>query len=255
MNLFEQSQNNEFYRLSGILKPENRIYPGDELWSLDSNEEKYFVWWLEEMVSQGFVLEYYQLKAFELIPSLNINHYNAFTAKYKKVSLAQSLTYHPDFVITWTRKANRLVTMPTVDTSYVSPFYHSNIHASRIDLMTSIVDVKPSGFGSHIASSRDFPIKQKLMLGMGLYVQKIMLFPTRKQALKIRDMKNPNNQISKYLFWRTFTPKKFMFTEKKHDPRKMHHDVYTIEKWAERYDKYLVDSYNPVYFKSKSVHL
>lgn len=254
MNLFNASHQNKMYRLDGILSEQNRIYPRDHFWKLDSNEEKHFVWWLQEMRSLGFVEDLFQIKPIELIPPCKIPHYNSATERKKTISLAQSLTYNPDFIIMWTDKAKRFVTHPAFDISHVSPFYHSYIHSTNPHQYFSIVDVKPSGFGKHIASSRDFPIKQKLMLAMGLYVQKIMLYPGRKQVEKIQKMKKPFNQMAKYLFWQTFTPNEYLFTEKTRSPRKIHYNVYNSNHWLRQYQLYENDSYAAHYAKIKTVH-
>jgi hypothetical protein len=75
--------------------------------NIDSNEEQFFIWWLDELVEAGYVIDYTDAKSYEL--SNKIEYYFTETKKTKIVEKYQPLVqphiYTPDFEIKWHKSA------------------------------------------------------------------------------------------------------------------------------------------------------
>ena len=118
----------------------------------------------------------------------------------------QGHVYSPDFSIAWAEKARKIffnVCGSKVDL-YKSPFI-TDIFYSHI----SIIEVKPVFDQNNM--TRLFTINQKWMYQLhGVYVQKVV--PVK-------------------LFEKTFTPKKYLLTDKSGKPRKLKYKPTSLEEF------------------------
>ena len=76
--------------------------------NLKSNEEKYFAWWLEEAKVKGYIKEWsYEPKSFALSPKQTNKFTKQLKTKIKECeeTILQPHIYTPDFEIVWRNKA------------------------------------------------------------------------------------------------------------------------------------------------------
>lgn len=182
----------------------------------DSLEEVYFEWWLEELIIEGYIIDFRRSDRFKLASAVSISSLKHSPLKsnpnrYLLVerSLLQQWTYTPDYDILWTDKAYNIlfqdINIPN-DTKLNTYFY-----AVRTALgYLSVVDVKPIAFGSVLSSSVKFPNNQKKMMEkFNIYVNKVC--PTGKSSL----------------FDKTFTPDRFLLQNVKPIKRKINPKYWT----------------------------
>ena len=176
--------------------------------TFDSDDEKYFYWYLEELFEAGYIdifrrcLNPYGLsqmvKYDVLTPSKNV-------IKKKRLGLLQRHGYTPDFEFTWTEKARGI-------------FFHT-IHEGKdlrtvsfaandlTDIPYSVIEIKPEYDKNNM--TRLFRLNQKwLFWTHKVYVQEITVCGKKKG-----------------LFQNTFTPKKFQerVTPKRKQPVKINY--------------------------------
>lgn len=160
----------------------------------DSKEELYFSWYLDELVEAGYVARYEpQPESFLLADTVIYEYEKHLKTKTKTLfkTLLREHIYSPDFRVVWHKKVKGVF----YDSIYGQvnllsvPFFTVNSNISYIE-------IKPA-FSLH-NSQREFSINQKWMFQKhGFYVQKIIIA-------------NKGNN----LFAKTFTPAKYLYTEK-----------------------------------------
>jgi hypothetical protein len=153
---------------------------------LDSNEELYMCWWLDELKAKKFIKSFDKASKIELFKPCSMQ----FGDDTKH--LFRELNYTPDFEIEWNTKAEKIF------------FIHKNQNYSKSIINSvpfiainnkSLIDVKGTFKSKFVSTSITFPIIQKILYNVfDIYVQKI-------QPLG-------NNG----LFQKTFTPKKYLLT-------------------------------------------
>ena len=153
---------------------------------LDSQEELYMCWWLDELLSFGYIDNYKKGEQIEIFKSTYLNFIN-----YNK-HLFRELNYTPDFIIKWNKKAEGIFYINQHST------YNKDI-IKRVPFIAvmdnSIIDVKGTFKSKFVSTSITFPIIQKVLYNvLNIYVQKI-------QPLG-----------DKGLFSITFTPNKYLLT-------------------------------------------
>lgn len=182
----------------------------------DSDEELYFSWWLDELKETGYVHSYEsQPESYVLTPPVFYEYDKHLKTKTNVVvkKLLQEHIYTADAQIWWYEKARGLffnIVADRVDLRKV-PFIASNMH-------TSIVEIK-AGFSKY-NMGRTFSLNQKWMMQThGIYVNKIII----------------SNKTG--LFKDTFTPARYLLTDKTNKPRKLYYTPRTLQEYESESQK------------------
>lgn len=174
--------------------------------SLDSKEELYLNWYLEELKQAEFIREYtldpssYTLSekvSVEVVVEKQLK--TKLKQETKSKTLLNQHVYTPDAEVIWTSKALG-VFIGTTENYLLKkrPFYH--------DLYKSVIEVKPTWNMQNM--KRLFSLNQKWMLKEhGIYVQMV---------------------IPELLFRDTFTPQRFLLTDKGTRERAIRWEVRTL---------------------------
>ena len=179
----------------------------------DSEEERLFYLYLEELKINGFVKDYtYHVNSFTLSESVKYSWIKKIKTKDKKIesTLLQGHIYTPDYWIEWTPKALGIF--------YFSAFDEENrldeipfINNKEGEYSGTYVEVKPSFDMNNM--QRLFSINQKWVYQeYGVYVQKII--PVGKATC---------------LFAKTFVPKEAMLTAKTKVPKKYKFETKSLQ--------------------------
>jgi len=176
-----------------------------KLHGFDSDEEWYFSFYLDELYEAGYISEY------ELYPDSYILSDAVFYEYEKQLKtktkmivkkLMREHIYSPDFRIIWADKARGVF--------FDSIYGQTNL--LKVPFITisdniSIVEIKPVFDQNNM--TRLFITNQKWMYHkLGIYVQKIV--PVK-------------------LFEQTFTPKRYLLTDKSGKPRKLKYQPRSLE--------------------------
>lgn len=169
----------------------------------DSDEELYFVWWLQELKSAGYIESWkYHPKPFPLSDKVYIHWQKELKTKNKKMisTLLQEHNYQADFLIRWTEQSKDLFFASTLNQNILKyPFVADKIESGSY--YRSIVDVK--GTFNQNDAWRRFSIDQKwVWQKFSIYVQKVI--PIK-------------------LFQKSFTPIRFLDTNKSKKSRKLNY--------------------------------
>jgi len=154
--------------------------------TFDSFEEKYFTYWLEEARQMELIDSWErwdQEKHIEMFPP---------NEEYKM----RKASYTPDFKVVFNKKAEGLLyNLPKKSKGY---FFYVN------DDLECIIDVKGAYKSSKHISSITFPLVQKIIFHtQGIYIQKVI-------PLGVGN-----------LFDKTWTPSKYLLTDKTNQIRKI----------------------------------
>lgn len=182
----------------------------------DSPEEIHFSWWLEELVSAGYVHRWARGQSYALVPSIVQEYLKERTSPAtglplppvtSKVTLKQGLTYTPDFEIYWTFKALGVFCVPHRLLTVGAPSYHLIGHYDDSMMPFSLVEVKPRIAGGKTGANNG-RMRVSRMNAMilyhvhGLYANLAEVGP------------QPGS-----IFAKTFTPGRFLKTDKSGKPR------------------------------------
>jgi hypothetical protein len=185
----------------------------------ESKEELYFSWYLNELKAAEMI-QYWQYhpKPFFLSEQVSGKFYK-FNKRGRRdipYTLLQPHEYQADFKIVWDLKA-RYLFFDLIE-SPNDPRKSAFISNSNNFTYFSVVDVK-GNYNTNDAWRR-FSIEQKWVYERyKIYVQKVIVVPTSKGK--------PKNAI----FPSTFTPVKYLSTEKKKDPRKLSYSPLTLNQY------------------------
>lgn len=179
-------------------------------WVLDSEEELYFVYWLQQLQEQGYVETF--LRVQEPILLFDKVLFN-FTIDQKPITkpILRSMEYTPDFYIKWGNSSDGLFVAKREGEYQKNTFKNCIFYTD--DSLTSIVDVKGVFKGTGLTSSITFPIIQKILA----YKEDLFI-----QAVKPFGPKG--------LFAKTFTPDLYLQT-KTGKQRKINWEVKTLEQY------------------------
>lgn len=181
----------------------------------DSKEEEYFSWYLNELLGSGHVKYWlHQHETYILAPKETYVYEKHLKTKIKKneSTLLREHVYTPDFLIVWDESArgmfcdsiNGLVNLKKI------PFTTNEWSQGAA---FSVIDIKPS-FDRH-NMTRLFTINQKWMYQRhNIFVQKIII--TGKKTA---------------LFQTTFTPDKYLLTDKAKKKRKLNYEPRSLNKF------------------------
>jgi ribosomal protein S8 len=171
----------------------------------DSKEEIYMSWWLSELKDRGYIKEYeYQPLAFSLSSSVEHRWVEVLKTKCKAktCTMLREHGYSADFRIEWTHLAEGPFIAPPEKRWTVAPIYASCN-------LSSFIDVKPA-FQRHEARSAIFAVNQKWVYQkFNVYVQPIVV------------VSNGRGLPTNALFNSTFIPRRFRFTDKGKDTRRI----------------------------------
>ncbi len=190
--------------------------PEWKLLGFDSAEEWYFSWWLDELKEAGFVIKYERQKpTFTLSEKIEKTVVKQHKTKKKEVkqTLFQECTYTPDFTIEFTIKALLLFidNLNWITTKAELLYNWRECDKIKDNIWTVYADVKPLFTLEH-SKAQVFSIIQKWMYQKHeIYVNKV---------------------IYQKLFEKTFTPKKYLLTEKTKQPRKIKWEVRTLQEFV-----------------------
>lgn len=201
--------------------------------NFDSNEEMYFKWFLDELLTYECIRGYkYHPKPFILSQSLyfDVQNQKRPESKPRQISIMQGHQYQADFVIYWTNKLKNIIWAPLAGSFYENPKsfpFLANFNKEN-SVYYTVVDVKGSFSGPHNNSAISFPLNQKWVWSKySILVQKVVTHP---RVTKKGDIVPSNALFSKF-----FVPEKFIYTNKSGEKRKI---VYPIRK----IDQYLVNT-------------
>ncbi len=183
--------------MTPILSPKKGVYFYNGI-SYDSKEEIYFLWYLDELKAAGFIDSFrYHPPSFLLSEPVKYSYSKQLKTKIKHIekALLQPHSYRADFYIWWHPKANGFL-FSNKGNKKIFPFIaHKTVNIEN----ATVIDVKPIHDMHNM--TRQFHINQKWVYQkLGIYVQKIV--PTK-------------------LFESTFTPERYLFTDKSLKPRKL----------------------------------
>lgn len=183
----------------------------------DSKDEEYIALWLEELKNNDIIIDYDRSISYELNNGLSVN-YNEIkelktksTSKEKKQVLIPIKVYTPDFEVIWNK--NNILIEKFIDFLYEDKKKDKLIYklttGAISSIYTSTIEVKPI-FDMH-SMTRLFKTNQAIMWDKyNIYVNLV------------------NYQD---LFEKTFTPKKYILTEKTLKERKIKWKVKTLEEF------------------------
>jgi hypothetical protein len=180
----------------------------------DSDEERYFVWYLNELLGVGIIKHWkYHPKPFPLSDKVQHECLEEKKTKTKHIFkfLMHPHNYQADFIIYWDPGWEGRIFMSLdgwLDLNY--PFI-ANMSKDKVPF--SVVDIKGTFAGKHNNSAVTFPLDQKWTYARHkIYVQKI---------------------IPKEIFEATFIPRKYEITNVSGKKRKIGFKVRFIEQYIE----------------------
>jgi hypothetical protein len=169
------------------------------------NLEDWFLIWIQYLIDNKYIAKF-QFK--HGVPSFVLYE----GQRIDGVALLFPATYKPDGRIYWTKKAEGIFyTHLQKDTDLKeSCYFLADRYDKEYDGFVSYCEVKaPPGYGRSNTSDAAFAIQQKwLWSSYRIYVNKVFLYP----------LKAVNNE-KPYLWPTTFTPERYMFTDKTLTPR------------------------------------
>jgi hypothetical protein len=173
-----------------------------------SDEEKYFSWWLDELQELELIKGYdYENKEWSLSPPITIFHEKHLKTKIKteERSILKSHSYGCDFTIyPLSESFGRIFAMMDVPVKVVLPYLYGSHH-------NIYVEIKPIFDKNNM--TREFAINRKWVYEKyGDFVN----------LVKIGNTKNS-------FFSKTFTPRRFLLTDKTNKPRSLKYTPVMIE--------------------------
>lgn len=179
-----------------------------------SQSEVYFEWWLEELKSVGLILEWHRAERFILRSPLifdYLQHYKVKDPLVKQVNILQSVTYTPDYKVKFNNALcgklyayiNDKMITDAGRGNRPGNVWQEVLFLTKYDAQDWIYfDVKPPSkairFSGALGSSREFPIKQRMMWEEhGIFVNKVVPYGQKE-----------------CLFTKTFLPTRYKWTDK-----------------------------------------
>ena len=182
------------------------------MYEFDSNEEKYFSWYLDELTKRGILLKWgYHPKPFSL-SDRTVRVYNKILKTktiIKDSVILNKHEYQADFLLYWNPE--------WIDKFFMNldePVNHKDSpFIAQGGLNFSVIDVKGTFAGPRNNSAITFPLNMKWVYQKySIYVQKI---------------------IPDKLFAETFTPARYLFTDVSGKPRKIKFRVRMLNKYID----------------------
>ncbi len=166
-----------------------------------TTQEEYFDMWTEPLIAHGYIDEvvtHPDVPTFELFPGLSKPY------DKKKNVIMNKVVYTPDRIIKWTMKSAGIFFVPfDGDNCDWGKAYFKAQYEPTQEFYYTIIEVK-GPTGNQKAYGQDFKFTQKwLWANTKQFIQKVMLSP-------VKPLKNPYQ----YLWAETFTPERFLYTDK-----------------------------------------
>lgn len=192
-----------------------------------NNFEMYFEWWLDDLKEEGFITEYVrEPQTFILKPEVEVSYPKGKKIlKIAKQAILNPITYTPDYKVAFTQKGVNILFLVISEMGSLSEKYNRNLHFLFVENLRSLKDnvyvlyfdvkapAKAVRFSSGLGSTREFPIKQRLMYDLkGIFVNKVVPVGS-----------------STSLFEKTFYPKRYFQTDKERGLRKGMENKTTIK--------------------------
>lgn len=192
-----------------------------------NNFEMYFEWWLDDLKEEGFITEYVrEPQTFILKPEVEVSYPKGKKIlKIEKQTILNPITYTPDYKVAFTQKGVNILFLVISEMGSIPEKYNRNLHFLFLENIRSLKDnvyilyfdvkapAKAVRFSSGLGSTREFPIKQRLMYDLkGIFVNKVVPVGS-----------------STSLFEKTFYPKRYFQTDKSRGSRKNMENKSTIK--------------------------
>jgi len=172
----------------------------------DSKEEIYFLWWVHELMAAGYIAEYiYQPDSITITTPVK-SDYKSATGLPRKNSIFPGHVYTPDFLITW--KDLIFCHKLSIKGKAIYPIRCDN-------KMVSLVEVKAAYTDSNILKN--------------LNIKRAVIYANTGQYISLVKIDNKR----KSLFDKTFTPARYLKTDKGAMDRKIHYDVRLVSEGGE----------------------
>jgi len=171
----------------------------------ESNEERYFLWYLLDLYNSGYIKTIERGVSIELLPKVlttipKLGKYGQ-KIKDKTMIVLGNKSYTPDYVVTWNDSA-------VMDEIVSFKLLHRPFFIDK-DLKTYF-EVKPVHDGNGI-SKREFKTTQKIAYWVKeIYIELV---------------------IPQEIFQKTFTPQRYLFTDSGRQKRKINWEVKNIKEW------------------------
>lgn len=185
-----------------------------------SKEELYFSWYLDELKQAGYVEEYYyERDSFTLCPPMRTQWNERLKTKVstREVELLREHVYTSDFTIRWNMGSMGIFFDDPVDGCEFKPYFIAEYYQDEWGTyIESVVDVK-SKYG-HQNMNRLFSVNRKwVYMAYDRFINKV---------------------IPEDLFKRTFTPERYLYTDKKGSTKKRKIDfhVRTLNEYLKEQD-------------------
>lgn len=198
----------------------------------DSKEEEYFFWWLEEAKNHGLLTEFiFQPKPFNLFDKVKVEYFEQLKTKVKvkDSTLLREHKYQADFLIRWDSKWIFKLFLPwdQVGNHFPNKVPFVANRSRKSDEFFSVVDVK--GTFNQNDAWRRFAINQKWVFqNFNIYVQKLITHPSVKKDGRIIP--------ASALFYKTFVPERFLYTNKSNKPRKIKYPIKSIKEYIASFE-------------------
>jgi hypothetical protein len=181
----------------------------------ESQEEWYFSWWLNDLKEKGIIKKYtYEPNKFILskAKSYPIKRLLKTKDRVDQLSLLQEHIYTPDFLVEWNKEwQNKFYRLIQDEECTNKPDFFA-ITSRQNEEHYTFFEIKPQFDQNNM--TRLFIITQKWLYDKyGIYVEKFEV-PT--------------------MFKRTFTPGRYLLTDKSRLKRKIKFDIKLIDKYLEK---------------------
>jgi hypothetical protein len=201
-----------------------RTNPSTDGHELDSPEEQHFLWWIEELQEAGFIRSWRKASTYALTEPLAVRYTKPRASKatgkplppkIAEKRLRTGLSYTPDFQIEWSLRAYGLFCFELGDHIFASEPQHHFVLNYIAGSPISVVEVKPKIAGRNAMNHSRFLAARMnaeiLFHRHGIFANLVEIGP-----------------MPKSLFDRTFTPRRFLLTDKTEKPRTIHFEPRTL---------------------------
>jgi len=191
--------------------------------------ELYFEWWLKEMMSNGYIKDYYrEPETLVVEESIEYGRYKRFKRKEKEIesfNLFQEVKYTYDYIIIWNESAEYLFYEEILYAkvfSFGKPLFIAHrVERNNIEETVSYIDVKPTNSvvqrGGKVSSAISFVYKQRMAWeNLNIYINKVVPIPMAGTGFKSA------------LFIKSFTPQRYLLTDVSGAARKINFPVVNL---------------------------
>jgi len=184
-----------------------------EMFRVRSSEEMYFILWLNELSETGYIHHYdYENVTFYLSQKRNMTYTKQLKTKIKYIEkeLIKGHSYSPDFDIEWNKKAKGIFFEDALDM-----IKNKNVPLFAMNSgLTTFVEIKP--VFDRLNMTREFIVNQKWVLRQD-----------DRYINLVKPMTGGNS-----LFAKTFTPRRFIYTDVSMVKRKITFKTRTLEEYV-----------------------